>query len=119
MKKNKKKSLKKNVLVIEKMDFESVDNVFDALHFAFHPQGMDNPDYELDIRCLALWTLFLTSAGWTEDEFWAEFESRPQGNICQDCGGLIDDSGHHVGDDMIDDGEVIDDGKILPESKPN
>jgi hypothetical protein len=60
----------------DRFDFEAVEFVFDALHNAFHPEGLDeapNPNF------LALWTLFLTVAGWTEDEFWDAYDD------CRSC----------------------------------
>jgi hypothetical protein len=59
--------MKKSVIQT-KMSFEDVDHVFGALMSSFHPEeiGEDGPDP----RFLALWTLFLQCAFWTEDEYW-------------------------------------------------
>lgn len=58
----------KTSLIQNKMPFDEVDHVFGALISAFHPAdiGEDGPDP----RFLALWTLFLQCACWTEDEYW-------------------------------------------------
>lgn len=60
-----------NLTLIQKMDFETVDSVFDALDFAFHQNGIDD-DEGPDERMLSLWRLFLITVGWTEDEYWNE-----------------------------------------------
>jgi len=65
------------------MDFDSVYQVFDTLHFVFDADGE-----EIDDRCQALWVLFLSSVGWTQDEFWKEWELHQNDDVCQDCGGL-------------------------------
>lgn len=71
----------------DKMDFESVYQVFDTLHMAF---GADEGD-EIDERCHALWVLFLSSVNWSQDEFWAEMDRRQEADICPDCGGVMAD----------------------------
>lgn len=76
-------NLSDNLTIIQKIPFEGVDAVFDSLHFAFHPDGFD--DVELDDRLAALWKLFLVSAGWTEDEFWAEWDFRSENHVCDKC----------------------------------
>lgn len=70
--------------IIEKMDFESVDDVHSALLFSFHPTPLED-DEMLDDRFVALWILFLASVGWTEDEFWVEYKSRSH-DKCPKCG---------------------------------
>lgn len=65
-----------------RMDFDSVYGVFDALHFAFHPNGIG--DEGIDERCRALFVLFLASSGWTEDEFWNEMDSHSD-HQCDKC----------------------------------
>jgi hypothetical protein len=55
------------------MDFEGVDMFFDGVFAAFHREGLDG-DEMTDPRFIALWTLFLASVGWTEEEFWEEQE---------------------------------------------
>jgi hypothetical protein len=102
--------------IIEKMSFEDVDVVFDVLHDVFHPNGLDeDKDEHPDARFLALWTLFLSSVGWTDDEYWEEWKSRP--HHCHDCGAQIDKDGNHIDED----GVVInkDDKQAPPASKPN
>ena len=69
--------------IIEKMDFELVDNVFDALHMAFHSDD-DHENDDVDMRFMAFWNLFLCSTGWTEDEFWETWEERAC--HCPKCG---------------------------------
>lgn len=58
----------KKSLIQTKFAFEDVDHCFGALINAFHNDeiGEDGPDP----RFLALWTLFLQCAGWSEDEYW-------------------------------------------------
>lgn len=68
--------------IIKKISFENVDFVFDALSSAFHPDGV-HEDEGPDAKFYALWTLFLASAGWTEAEYWEEFENKP--HICPEC----------------------------------
>jgi hypothetical protein len=81
--------------IIEKMSFERVDAVQDALGFAFHPDELDEDD-ELDERYLALWHVFLATVGWTDNEYWAEYKSRSHLRNCPDCGKLMDKEGDHV-----------------------
>lgn len=57
--------------IIKRITFENVDFVFDALFEAFHPNGLEK-DKNADPRFVSLWTLFLFSVGWTEDEYWDE-----------------------------------------------
>lgn len=106
--------MKKNILidaksagfsVVEKASYEDVDLVFDVLHDVFHPHGLDEDGP--DPRFLALLVLFMTSVGWTEDEYWDEQRSRS--HHCKDCGTSLD---HHLDDDPKKD-------KIPPESKSN
>lgn len=98
--------------IIEKMDYEGLDAFHDALCFAFYPNGIDDEE-DLDVRFLALWHIFLSSVGWTEDEFWDEYKSRPR--HCHDCGALIDRDGNHIDDEDI----IGNDENTPPESKPN
>ena len=73
-------NLSENITLIQKVEFEAVDEVFNALDFAFHPEGFeDDPDE----RFLALWRLFLISAGWCEDDYWMELEYRH--HKCDKC----------------------------------
>lgn len=65
--------------IIKRIPFESVDFVFDALHDAFHPNGLENK--EPDTKFLALWNLFLHTVGWTDEEYWDEYDSH-----CGVCG---------------------------------
>jgi hypothetical protein len=70
--------------IVEKFPFEDVDFVFDGLFNAFHPDGINKDDDEgPDPRFLALWTLFLASAGWTEDEYWTE--QKQHDYECEKC----------------------------------
>lgn len=93
--------------IIEKMDFENVDMVQDVLFCAFHPDELGEDD-QLDDRYMALWHIFLVSVGWTDNEYWEEFKSRPR--KCPGCGEMMDKDGNHVDDDS--------DVKS-PNSKPN
>ena len=73
----------KNVAIIDKMDFESVDDVFSSLFGAFHPNGIQGEEDHADPKFIALWTLFLASVGWTEEEYWAEEENHV--HTCEKC----------------------------------
>jgi hypothetical protein len=97
--------------IIEKMDFESVDNVHSALLFAFHPEELGEDEF-FDDRFMALWHIFLASVGWTDDEFWSEYKSRPHN--CPSCGVKTNAEGDHVDND----GNVVK-NETPPESKPN
>lgn len=68
----------------DRMDFECVDAYFDGLHFAFHPDGFED-DHDIDLRCLSLWTLFLASVGWTEEEYWETVAERQEAHQCPSC----------------------------------
>jgi hypothetical protein len=92
--------------IIERMDFERIDAFFDVLHDTFHPN--ESPD-EFDVRFISFWKLFLVSVGWTENEFWDEWDKRP--HTCKDCGAHMDEDGNHVDD--------VSNPQTPPESKPN
>lgn len=64
---------------IVKMSFDQVDSFFRSLDYAFHPRGIDDEDGP-DSRFMALWTIFLTYAGWTEDEYW-----EADNYVCPEC----------------------------------
>ena len=69
---------------MKKIEFEKVFEVYEALTQAFHDDILDNPekqneDVEPDQKMLSLWILFLLSANWEEEEFWAEVDSRATG----------------------------------------
>ena len=75
-------NLSENITLIQKAEFEAVDAVFEALDFAFHPNGFeDDPDE----RFLSLWRLFLVSAGWIESDYWMECEFRASHHKCDKC----------------------------------
>jgi hypothetical protein len=74
------------VSVIPKMDFHLVNDVFETLHFAFHPSGFDD-NREVDQRFIAHWHLFLVTVGWSENEFWeTRKELEEEVHKCPDCG---------------------------------
>jgi hypothetical protein len=75
-------NLSETMTLIQKADFEAVDAVFEALDFAFHPNGFDD---EPDERFLSLWRLFLVTVGWIEDDYWMECEFRAQNHKCDKC----------------------------------
>lgn len=77
-------NLSENLTLLQKVDFEAVDAVFDALDFAFHPNGLAKED-EPDDRFLAFWKLFLISAGWSENDYWMEAEFRSENCTCGKC----------------------------------
>jgi len=92
--------------IVEKADFLGVDAIHDALCFAFYPDGIGDEE-EISDKFMALWHISLATLGWTEDEFWEEFNMHRE--TCPDCGGKMDDLT-----------EVKVDGKDAPpESKPN
>jgi hypothetical protein len=68
--------------VIEKLEFEKVDAVFDALHYAFITEEDMEEERDIDSRFLALWNIFLASVGWTEDQYWAEHKKQ---HSCPKC----------------------------------
>lgn len=76
-------SLSENLTMIQKMDFESIDQVFNVLDDAFHSH--ESVGDEPDNRFLSLWTLFLSLVGWTEDEFWFEWDLRKENFKCPEC----------------------------------
>lgn len=97
------------VATIRKLDFEAVDAVNDALFCAFYD---DENEDDVSESFVSLWTLFLVSAGWTSDEYWAEYEARDANHShCCECGAEIDDDN---GCDL-----KLDVPKVAPESKPN
>lgn len=77
----------KTSLIQTKMPFEEVDHVFGALMSAFHPEeiGEDGPDP----RFLALWTLFLQCASWTEDEFWDQVDAPNDEDVDDEEGKIV------------------------------
>jgi len=83
--------------IIEKMDFEGIDAVHDALCFAFYPDGIDGDD-QIDNRFISLWYMLLASTGWTEDEYWEE--QKAQSHSCPDCGNEM-----HANEDDLDEDE--------------
>lgn len=68
--------------VIEKMDFDDIDSVQDILYYAFH---QDRCDEDLDTRFLAIWNIFLSCVGWTEDEYFAVLNERKKNHVCEGC----------------------------------
>ena len=77
--------------ISERMNYDLVYQMFDTLHFVFGVEGE-----EIDDRCQALWILFLSSVGWTQEEFWAEWD-KEHDEVCPDCG-----EPRHSHDDKID-----------------
>src|SRR5271169_2915336 len=67
----------------KKMEYDKVYQVFDTLHYVF---GVADNE-EIDDRCQALWILFLSSVGWTQDEFWAEWDLHEE--TCPECNDKI------------------------------
>src|ERR1700727_927292 len=82
------KEVKPELTTIEKLPFHSVRNVFDALFDAFHPEGFED-GVDLNPTYLALMQVFLTTAGWTHDEFWKTMDEGP--DTCPHCGGEMCD----------------------------
>lgn len=85
----------------EMMDFEGVYMVFDSLYMAFHPNG--EGDGDVDNRFLALWTLFLSSVNWTEEQFWDTLDSHE--HTCPDCQKELEE-GKSTKKDTTDEEEV-------------
>lgn len=76
-------NLSDKITLIQKADWEAVNSVFDALDYAFHPNGLDDEDP--DERFMSLWKLFLITTGWAEDDYWTELEIRCQNHKCDKC----------------------------------
>lgn len=83
MKKLLVESISEKVTLLQKVDFEAVDEVFDALNFAFHPNGLG--EEEPDDRFISLWKIFLSISGWSEDDYWMELEFRKEHCKCEKC----------------------------------
>jgi hypothetical protein len=75
-------NLSESMTLVQKAEFEAVNAVFDALDFAFHPNGFDE---DPDERFLSLWRLFLVCSGWIESDYWAECEFRAANHKCPQC----------------------------------
>jgi hypothetical protein len=67
---------------IEKMDFDNIDSVQDVLYCVFHHHKNDD---DLDPRFLAIWNIFLSCVGWTEDEYFATLKERHENHVCDAC----------------------------------
>lgn len=67
----------------DKMKFEDVDFVNDALFNAFHPSGIEEGE-DIDRRMDALFDIFLEFANWTSEEYWNEVHERHH-HECNDC----------------------------------
>jgi hypothetical protein len=104
--KKKNKKVKKIVnnsdkfAIIEKLEFDRVDFVFDALHEAFLADSMDEEVEEYDPRFFALWNCFLSMTGWTEEQYWAAWKQRTQNHSCPNC---VDEKKSDVVSDAISD----------------
>lgn len=66
---------------IRKMSFDQVDQVFESLDYSFHPKGVAEGE-QLDDRFNALWTIFLSYSGWSEEEYW---EAKREDCECEVC----------------------------------
>lgn len=78
-----------NRKIMKKIEFEKVFEVYEALTHAFHEDLLQDPEQEgkevePDQKMLSLWILFLLSAGWDEDEFWKEVDSRATDDVPQE-----------------------------------
>lgn len=71
------------VSMTTQMAFDDVYFVFDALYTAFHHNPGPNHTGDVDERFLSFWTLFLITAGWTEEEFWEELDNSE--HTCEEC----------------------------------
>lgn len=69
------------------VDYEAVDFMYAALRNAFLTDDEDDNVYESESfrRFLALWHLFLVSAGWTEEEYFDEREDHLSDHECPKC----------------------------------
>lgn len=65
--------------VVERMEYEKVEAVYDAMNFAFYKEE-DDEHYDDILHSLLI--LFFSSVGWTFDEFIEQYEER---NPCT-CG---------------------------------
>jgi hypothetical protein len=61
--------------VIERMDFDLINDVCSELYFAFHANQPEEEDEDVDPRFLAVWGVFLATVGWTEEEYWEVYEA--------------------------------------------
>ncbi len=95
------------------MDFEGVYMVFDSLYMAFHPNGEGEDD--VDNRFLALWTLFLASVNWTEDQFWDTLDSHE--HTCPDCQKELEEGKSVKKETSTKDGEEVE--VIAPKPLPS
>jgi hypothetical protein len=72
----------KDFKIVQKMSFDQVDFVFDALTNAFYPNGFDEDIFDDSHK--ALWVLFLNSAGWNEEEYWDEVKEHHTCTCCKE-----------------------------------
>jgi hypothetical protein len=82
---------------IPKMDFDSLEVVHNALIYAFHPDGLEE-DEDVDDRLITLFTIFLASVGWSEEEYWEAIHAHE--HICPNCGS-------HQDEDEFDEEEIM------------
>jgi hypothetical protein len=79
-----------------KFAFHKVEYVFHALYEAFQADnGNELPDNLLSDaeheKFRAIFIVFLSMAGWNEEEFFIELENQPDEDICPDCGEPMSD----------------------------
>lgn len=74
-------NLSQNLTLMEKVEYEAVEMVFHSLLDSFHPEGY--PEEDFDVRFSALWNLYLITAGWSEEDFWEEFDFHIE--MCDKC----------------------------------
>ncbi len=67
-----------------KIEFEKVYFVYESLFQSFHKEEQFENDEEVDLDpvFLSLWTLYLNSVQWTEEEFWEEMDKQSQNQDC-------------------------------------
>ena len=68
---------------MEKLAFDKVYAVFDSIFYAFSDRATEETG--ADPCAQALWILFLSQTGWTEDEFFEELEANAEDHECENC----------------------------------
>ena len=60
-----------------KADFEKVLMVHVALNAVYHTEEeMEDADHQPSDMFLSMWTIFLNTVSWTDEEFWDEWEKQ-------------------------------------------
>jgi len=84
----------------EKLEFEKVYMVYNSLFEAYHNEEeveTAGEDWEVSPMFHSLWTIFLNSVSWEEDEFWEAMEVYHEGEDCS-CGAEHDEDDKNLND---------------------